>query len=173
VLFRFFFRARFCSRFGVVLGAVLVAKMVQKWTPERPKYGPERFRRRFFSKKVIFHETIVKPMVFEGFCLPRRHRKRPKIAPRRPQDGLEEVLLLMSNFVSDFGAFWVRFGCRKDAQMEPKWHPKRTKIGHEIRHQKKDLFKTVLGASWGDLGAFLVPSWEHVSSHFVGFYSVS
>ena len=50
---------------------------------------------------------------------PRRHLKRAKIAPRRPQDGLEELLFRCRNLSS----ILVRFGCRFGAILGPFWRP--------------------------------------------------
>ena len=42
-------------------------------------------------------------MVFEGFCPPRRHQKRPKISPRRAQDDLKATFFHVG--------FCLRFWC--------------------------------------------------------------
>ena len=51
----------------------------------------------------------------------------------------------------------THLGCQKEPKIGPKTHQNR----RQNRTSKKYLFKTVLGASWGDLGAFLGPSRGH------------
>ena len=68
----------------------------------------------------------------------RGHRKRPKIAPRRSQDGLDEVLFRCSILSSILVRFWSDFGPLLAPQMgqfgglffaffrtSPQWRPKR------------------------------------------------
>ena len=63
-------------------------------------------------------------MVFHGFCSLRRCRKRPKIGPRRPQDGLQEVLFRCSKLRSILVRFGLDFGCLLGSLLAPKKGPK-------------------------------------------------
>ena len=63
-------------------------------------------------------------MVFQGFCPLTWHRKRPKIAPRRPQDGLKEVLFRCSKLRSILVRFGLDFGCLLGGLLAPKRGPK-------------------------------------------------
>ena len=79
------------------------------WHPSWPKLGPKRFPRHDFSKKVIFQKN--ERRCSHSTILPSgRHRKRPKIAPRRPQDGLKEVLFRCSISSSILVRFGTHFG---------------------------------------------------------------
>ena len=51
----------------------------------------------------------------------------------------------------------THLGCQKGPKIGPKTHQNR----RQNRTSKKYLIKTVLGASWGDLGTFSVPSGGH------------
>ena len=63
-------------------------------------------------------------MVFQCFCLLTWRRKRPKITPRRLQDGLKEVLFRCSKLRSILVRFGLDFGCLLGGLLAPKRGPK-------------------------------------------------
>ena len=101
--------------------------------PSCPKIG---LGRPFFRKHAIFqilHATRGRVHSVTS----RGHRKRPKIAPRRSQDGLDEVLFRCSILSSILVRFWSDFGSLLGPQMghfggrflaffrtSPQWRPK-------------------------------------------------
>ena len=62
-----------------------------------------------------FSRNIGRRNVWSVSRAPRQHPKRPKIAPRRPQDGLEDLLFRCRNLSS----ILIRFGCRFGAILAP------------------------------------------------------
>ena len=115
-----------------------------------PKLAKNRSKTLFFQKNMIFR-ILSATRGKTGSVTSRGHRKRPKIAPRRPQDGLKEVLFrcsisssILVRFGCHFGAilgpqdghFWDRFllffgmspqGCPKRRQEAPKGGPRGSK----------------------------------------------
>ena len=69
-----------------------------------------------FQKNVIFHKTSATRGRVHSVTS-RGHRKRPKIAPRRSQDGLKEVLFRCSILCSLLVRFWFDFGAVLAPQM--------------------------------------------------------
>ena len=67
-------------------------------------------------------------MVFQGFCSRIWLRKRSKIAPRRPQDGLGEVLFRCSKSCLILIRFGFDFGCLWGPPWAPKGDPKSIKF---------------------------------------------
>ena len=67
-------------------------------------------------------------MVFQGFCSRIWLRKRSKIAPRRPQDGLGEVLFRCSKSCLILIRFGFDFGCLWALPWAPKGDPKSIKF---------------------------------------------
>ena len=126
-LFSFFvslcFFDRFQVRFGRLLGSILGAQMAPSW----PKFAPRRLSERIFCQKANFQKNQGKPMVFEGFCSPRWHPKRPKIAPRHPQEGLEDVFFRCRKMCSILVRFELDFGSLLGALLAPKSDPDATK----------------------------------------------
>ena len=59
---------------------------------------------------------------------------------------------------SFFDRFWGRFWTQKVPQKCPKTEPKTTQNRCQNLRRKKMLFRSLLGASWGDLGSFWVVS---------------
>ena len=84
--------------FGLPLGAL-----------GRPSWLKISLGRSLFQKNVIFQKrSATRGRVHS--VTSRGHRKRPKIAPRRPQDGLKEVLFRCSISSSILVRFGSRFG---------------------------------------------------------------
>ena len=67
-------------------------------------------------------------MVFHCFCPLAWRPKRPKIAPRRPQDSLKEVLFRCSKLRSILVRFGLHFGCLLGGLLAPKRGPKTDQI---------------------------------------------
>ena len=106
------------------------------WSPWAPKLAQNRSRKAFFQKNVIF-QILSATRGRVHSVTSRGHRKRPKIGPRRSQDGLEEVLFRCSILSSILVRFWSDFGSLLGPQMghfggrflaffrtSPQWRPK-------------------------------------------------
>ena len=62
---------------------------------------------------------------------PRAATKRPKIAPRRPQDGLMSVLFSLRFLHRFLVRFWCHIGSLVAPKMEPSWLKNRDKHDHK------------------------------------------
>ena len=69
-------------------------------------------------------------------------------------------------FLHDFGR---QKGAKREAFWEPRWVKNRSKNGVENEDEKK----TLLGASWVDLGSFWGSSWGEKTSKSIGGASIS
>ena len=76
--------------------------------------------------------------------------------------------------------FQTNFGPQRHICSPPKRRPKSTKIGpktspklRRFSRAKKIVFKTVLGPSWADLGAFWRPSWAPFWPKSIGKRNIS
>ena len=102
------------------------------WASWAPKLAPSSVQDgscdAFFVKKQILKKNKEKPMVFQGFCSRIWLRKRSKIAPRRPQDGLGEVLFRCSKSCLILIRFGFDFGCLWALPWAPKGDPKSIKF---------------------------------------------
>ena len=79
----------------------------------RPKMGQVGFKtalETIFFEKREFSRNIGRRSVWSVSRAPRRHPKRPKIVPRRPQDGLISVLFSLRFLHRFLVAFWCDFG---------------------------------------------------------------
>ena len=94
------------------------------------KFGPGRLLRCFFCKNPHFEKKKKqgKPMVFQCFCSRIWLRKRSKIAPRRPQGGLGEVLFRCSKSCLILIRLGFDFGCLWALPWAPKGDPKSIKF---------------------------------------------
>ena len=97
-----FFGDRFWVLFWVPFGSLLVPL-------GRPSWPPSGSWEPFFRKHVIFRNSSATAGRI-GFVTSRGHRKRPKMGPRRSQDGLEEVLFRCWIFSSILVRFGTHFG---------------------------------------------------------------
>ena len=92
--------------------------------PNRPKIAPSRLLTPYFFKNVIFHETLR----FSRFPALSGSQddppKRPKIAPRRLQDDLEELLFSTSILSSILNTFCSQLGSKIDPNLRSKWCPR-------------------------------------------------
>ena len=91
LFFRSFFVNLSCcffDRFWVVLGCHFGSFLGAKIDPRRAKLGSRRLLKRYFLKKVNFHEIPVKPMKNQK----QSPQERPQNDPRSPQDGPKTIL---------------------------------------------------------------------------------
>ena len=105
------------------LGSLFGTQIGPKSTQDRSKTG---FKRLFFEK-CDFSKNLGKRKEKHTFLTPKGDQKWPKIAPRRPQDGLKELLFRCQNLSSILVRFGVRFGRFWGAFWEPSWRQNRSK----------------------------------------------
>ena len=114
--------------FLIVFGSFWGAILEHFGRPNRPKLGQVGFKmalETIFFEKSEFSRKALKTNEKSTFLSPRAATKRPKIAPRRPQDDLEEVFFshrflssILVGFGFDFGSLWAPF-----------WEPKSVILG--------------------------------------------
>ena len=93
--FGIFFRSCFQHGFGLVLGpswAPYGGPFGALWVLKLAQVGSKTRFETHFSFKMRFFKSNRKTNTFSTFLTFRGHQKRPKIATRRPQDGLKELL---------------------------------------------------------------------------------
>ena len=135
------------GRLGLDLGSLLELMLGSCWRLFRPKLVSEPSSNRLIFEKVIVHETLRFPMVFDPDWTPRWGQDRPKIAPRWVQDRLGSPFFRLEfslQFLIVLGSILVPFS-------PPKWNPGgAAELGKSARGRSE----TVLGSSW--FGLFFV-----------------
>ena len=97
-----------------------------------PKSGQDRPKTRLeatFFQKGRFSRNIGRRSVWSTSRSPRRPLRRAKIAPRRPQDDLQEHLFLTSFLSSIWGRLGSHFGSILAPLWAPKWRQSRGIVG--------------------------------------------
>ena len=118
VLFSCCFLVRFLVALGCFLGAFLEPKSSQN-RPKMVQVGLKTAFETVFFEKREFSRNIGRRNVWSVSRAPRRHPKRPKIAPRRLQDDLQEHLFSTSFLIS----ILVRLGSHFGSILAPKGRP--------------------------------------------------